>query len=235
MFIFNCQHFYLRVKKIISRYSEFNIKKLEKVMSFLLKICFKYKRGEERGGKKEEREEKRKEDRKILGCKESGTRNVTFLEKNIQYVIKSPPSTAIIASIFAKRCPSTFAIDHTIDHVYLLAALASFSSYFTSFLFLFFSLSPRRAFARAFRDRSIIRVFRRVTTRHRRVGGNGSVAAECDITDFAINAATRTGDFPYSEPGEPSHVTTAMQVFIRDTHFGAYVDIRCRGHAPCNV
>lgn len=27
-------------------------------MSFLLKICFKYKRGEERGGKKEERGKK---------------------------------------------------------------------------------------------------------------------------------------------------------------------------------
>jgi len=46
----------------------------------------------------------------------------------------------------------------------------------------------------------------------RRVDANGSAAAaECDITDFAINAGTRADDFPQRAPG----VTTAMQIFIR--------------------
>lgn len=137
----------------------------------------------------------------------------------------------IIAFIFMKRCTCFYNWSYRLHIIYLLAMLATFSSSFISLLFLSLFLSLQSHL----HDQSIIRVFRRVTMRRRRVDGNGSVTAECDITDFAINAGTRTDDSPYSESRELGHVTTAMQVFIRDTHFGTFVDIRCRGHVLCNI
>jgi len=103
---------------------------------------------------------------------------------------------------FRKRAAvAVLAIDRAIDRAYLLASSLSHSLvlllFYTAPLFLIFPLPD----SLAFRDRSITRVFQRVAscrvaTRRRRVDGNGSAAAECDITDFAINAATRADNFP---------------------------------------